>query len=490
MNQKRQKRCVLFLLLAGALVRLYPWIQNRALWFDEALLANNLIGRSFFELTLPMTNNQSAPIAYLWLTKFFSLFLGTSEWVLRLPSLIAGLLSLYLFYLLAKKLFHGWWICWALAFFAFCDPHTYYSSEFKQYAFDVCFTLSITLACLPLFQREWKTKSLIRLGILGVVAVWFSQPVIFVLAGAGLGLLAFHWQHFSRVMSLGLWGGLWLLSFGSYYFLFLNNDVGNDHLQLYHQAYFMPLSFWKAESWSWYIESWFGFFRFPGGILFKYPAGGIALLGLLFVPRWWKSHWLLLFFPLLLAIFASGLQLYSTLSRLLLFAAPALIIMLIQGLRHIEGFLEGRNQASWSKYFLGFLTAILLLQPVLNSIQRFTTPNEVNEIKPVLKLIQENHKKGEIIYLNPGAVPQFDYYKHRYGLEDVSVIRGHAIWEDWKKDLDLLIHHPAAWCLFSHDKRDGTNDQQIMRPFFEKHGLISNELRTINSGIFLFTLPK
>jgi len=486
MNPKRQSRCVLFLLLAGALVRLYPWLQNRSLWFDEALLANNLLSRSFLELTLPMTNNQSAPIGYLWLTKLFSLLLGTSEWVLRLPSLLAGLLSLYLFFLLAKKLFHGWWVCGALAFFAFCDPHIYYSSEFKQYAFDLCFTLLITLACLPLFQREWKAKQMMRLGVLGVIAVWFSQPAIFVLAGAGLGLLAFHWQHFPRLLKLGMWGGLWLISFSCYYFLFLNNDVGNDHLQLYHQDYFMPLSFWKAESWSWYIDSWFGAFRFPGGILFKYPAGIIALSGLLVVPRWWKSHWLLLFFPLLLAALASGFQLYSMLSRLLLFAIPALIIMLIQGLRHIEGFLEDRNQEAWSKYFLALLTAILLLQPVLNSIQRFTTPNEVNELKPVLELIQGHYKKGEIIYLNPGVVPQFDYYKSQYGLQEVPVVYGLAIWEDWKKDLDILIHHPAAWCLFAHDKRGGKSDQEIVHAFFEKYGLISNEIRTINSGAFLF----
>ncbi|MEM1318794.1 MAG: hypothetical protein AAGG75_00990 [Bacteroidota bacterium] len=474
------------LLGIGILLRVYLYLLNRALWLDEAMLANNLLDRGFAGLAQPLADNQSAPLGQLWLTKLLTLGLGYSEYVLRLPALVAGLLALFLFLRLARKLFFGKWVLWALAFFVFCDPHIYYSSEFKQYAFDVVITLAITLATLPLFQRRWLPAQLGRLGLLGLIAPWFSQPAIFVLVGAGLGLLAFHYFDWKRLGRIAAWGLGWLLSFGGYYWLLLAHNIDNSQLQTYHSDYFLPLTFWQLESWQWYGWTYFRLFRDSGGLLFQYLAGAIGLLGFTTMNRWWRSHWLLLFGPLVLAIGASGLQLYSTLPRLLLFAAPTVLIALVKGGRRIEDWMEERWPSVWPRRLLMLSMALLLLQPILNGLQRFTTDQGVEEIREPLRWIKAQRQAGDVLYLYPAARPAFDYYTVRWGGQNGKIWKGVSPWEDWPEDLRQLAQFDRVWLLFAHDKREGALDQERYKAALRENGRIVKELRVRGSGCLLY----
>lgn len=75
----------------------------------------------------------------------------------------------------------------ALALFAIFPSLIYYSSEVKQYSSDVMFALL-------LLYLGTRGRAML-LGVFGAVAVWFSHPAIFVLAGLGVVIMLRGWKY-------------------------------------------------------------------------------------------------------------------------------------------------------------------------------------------------------------------------------------------------------------------------------------------------------
>ena len=94
------KRTVLIILLIGLLFRVVPYLSNRSLWRDEAAVSINIVHKSYAELIQPLDMDQKAPVGFLWIEKFFTQVFGNNEFALRLFPLLAGLLSVFLFYFL------------------------------------------------------------------------------------------------------------------------------------------------------------------------------------------------------------------------------------------------------------------------------------------------------------------------------------------------------------------------------------------------------
>jgi len=203
------------ILLAGFLLRLRQYLTGRSLWLDEAMLALNIVNRRFGDLFKPLDYDQGAPIGFMLVEKIFSLIFGTNEFSLRLFPLMVGLGSLWMFYLLLKHFTHdaGLWI--GLALFAFNPRLIYYSSEVKQYIVDVAMTILLLLIAMPLFQQPSR-KRFATLTLIGLLALWFSHPSLFILAGIGLSLSRFYFQK-RDYKNLGLtvgMGVLWLMNVG------------------------------------------------------------------------------------------------------------------------------------------------------------------------------------------------------------------------------------------------------------------------------------
>ena len=68
-------------------------------------------------------------------------------------------------------------------------------------------------------RRGW-----LALALAGLVGLGFSHPLVFCLPAAGLML----WVSLPAARGrLALLGGLWILAFAAYYFLFIRHDVAN-----------------------------------------------------------------------------------------------------------------------------------------------------------------------------------------------------------------------------------------------------------------------
>src|SRR5712692_1214244 len=119
------------IICCGALLRLAQYLFNRSLWFDEALLAHNIINRSVSGLLKPLDYAVGAPLGFLMLEKLAVQMFGSSEYALRLVPLLAGILSLYLFYRVAKLCVTPKAVPIALGLFALSGYLIYYASETK-----------------------------------------------------------------------------------------------------------------------------------------------------------------------------------------------------------------------------------------------------------------------------------------------------------------------------------------------------------------------
>ena len=148
------------LIALGVLARLAQYLANRSLWFDELMLALNIINRSYPELLQPLDYVQAAPAAFLLATKYLCTLWGDGEMVLRLIPLVSGLLALALYYPLARSLTRPQAALIALGLFAFSRYAIYYSAEVKQYSTDLACTVLILLLSYHVYKGGYRVKNL------------------------------------------------------------------------------------------------------------------------------------------------------------------------------------------------------------------------------------------------------------------------------------------------------------------------------------------
>ncbi|MGF1537804.1 MAG: hypothetical protein ACFB4J_15175, partial [Elainellaceae cyanobacterium] len=171
------------LIAVGVVLRLVQYGAGRSLWGDEAKLALNLVNRTYPELFQVLDYDQVAPVGFLLVEKAIAQVLGTSEAALRLLPLLAGIGTLAVAYVLARRVLSPVAVPIALAFIACSDRLVYYASELKPYASDVFLTLVI----LPYPTNNPKTITrahAIRAEAIRSIAVWISYPAVFALAGS------------------------------------------------------------------------------------------------------------------------------------------------------------------------------------------------------------------------------------------------------------------------------------------------------------------
>ena len=144
--------CLGAAILLGLALRLVQYAANRSLWFDEAMLALNILHRSAASLTATLDFNQVAPIGFLETEKLATHAFGASELALRLFPLLMGLASVPLFACVALRVLAPAAAAFATFLFACAPGAIYYSSEVKQYSGDVA--VGVTLLALAFVDLD------------------------------------------------------------------------------------------------------------------------------------------------------------------------------------------------------------------------------------------------------------------------------------------------------------------------------------------------
>ena len=380
--------------VAGVLLWGINWWGNRPLFIDEANVARNLYDRTFAGLFWPLDHRQYAPPLYLALAKACGELFGYGERSLRGPALLGGALAVVGMIVGGKALKLGWWILLPLVLL-FVNPVVLrYVSEVKPYALD------LGLAALFLAWGLRGGKPGWKIIVAGVVGIWASLPLIFVLAAVGLHrFLPSLFRPFPRTGGRAplpwiVTGICWLSSFAVLYFTVLEPSVGSNYLNIYHGRYFFPLP--GSE----------GFTSRATDLLMSFPklafgftamaiaAGTLAGFSAL---AFRKTAWLLL--PAGLVIIGSAFGFYSLIPRLLLFTLP--------GWWLAAGWLSKR----FSERFSGWPTWLLVGGWVLilggtNVGQHYFSPQKFSDARRLVRELQPDFTP----VLHHSAEPVYDYY--------------------------------------------------------------------------------
>ena len=138
------------IILFGVALRFAQYLHNRSLWHDEATIALDIMGRTFRGFFQPSTiYNQTSPLGFLVVEKVMVQLFGSGEYALRLFPFVCGIISLPVFYGVAKRVINEKAIPIALGLFVMSQPLIYFSSELKHYSCDMAMALLLlwVIAC-------------------------------------------------------------------------------------------------------------------------------------------------------------------------------------------------------------------------------------------------------------------------------------------------------------------------------------------------------
>ncbi len=464
------------------------YLSNRSLFLDSLNLARNIAESSFSELASPLKYQQSAPLLFLYSVKCITLAFGVSEYTLRFLPLLSGLGCLFFFGCALKRLLKTDYVLIGVFWLGTHSMFLRYATEFKQYMTDafVC----IFLIWLALGIDRLTRKNTLIIGILGAVSIWLSMPSIFVLVGL-IGYY-FHKQYKSRlspipVIILSLW---FALNFVLEYFLILLPAIDSNHMQNFHQNYFLDGAFWKLDS----LKHDFGLI--VSTIRLAVGKSGIAIgVALVLILssindfiRKRESVGLLLVLPLIAVFGASFLEKYSLIERLMLFTLPILFFLILKGVNVV--FERLRNKTTALKYpiFAIISLAFLIGFVQTNGFKYLINPLEIEDNRSALNYIDDHAKSSNSIICTQLAYPAYSYYT-MHDKNHKSLNLGKAVGAKYGDSIVKLAvdkckkDHEDVWVLMGHMQE---NEISKLISDLEGAGEIKNSYRTNHSAAILF----
>lgn len=519
------------LIVLGIIFRLFHFFDNRSIWMDEVYLSTSLLDMGFKELaTQPLHFEQKAPIGFLWAVKSAVIIFGKSEMALRLFPLIGGIASLFIFNKISRHFLNPVGSIVAIGILALAPPLIYHAVEVKQYSTEMLGTLISLALYFKYFQKE-KLNNLLIWGVLGALILWFSYSSIFILAGIASSVSLYYiikkkWSKFFLHLIPFL---IWLISFAINFFLFTHKHAESDWIAYWFRFYgnFMPFPPSSISDFKWFLITLHRMLDYPLGLLWNFiPAAEniflrvfqkmslIPLICLtLGVVAYMKNNKLLLMilvFPLIFMLLASGLELYPIFGRFLVFVAPLIIIIIAKGCEYIY---DATRPTGWTI----ILPVVLLIGPLLNAITLSIDTNKFiihkkSYEREVLFHINDNFKEGDVVYIYWNNLPGYQFYNKIYDFKFEAIegkdIRHQSIsFEDYYQKLspefNAFKNKKRVWLVYNNfflstigDPIDSPswyyngNTVKMLYKEFSKMGAELNNFKSADVNAHLFDLEK
>ena len=327
----------------------------------------------------------------------------------------------------------------------------------------------------------------IRLGIAGAVAVWFSHPASFVLAGAGitwtlLVLARREWRSLSGLLPLL---AAWSLSFAAFYLVSLRGLSQSPILLKYWDAKFLPWPLWSLRNIPWVFDHFLVLLRSSAGLTDILGAAlFVAGCGALFLTS--KPTAALLTLPAAVALLASALHRYPIEARFMLFFVPNLLLLVAEGTVWI-----GDKVRYFSLPVTAVLITALFAQPVLVTGHELLWPYYPDHIKPVIVYMRSNAQPGDGWFIYQSARYQFLYYAELYHLPLENVVTGPDCGGDsrcYTANLDGFANK-RVWVLFSHIMiPDGVREERLFLQHLDHVGRRLEVHNSTDARAYLYDL--
>jgi hypothetical protein len=480
------------LVVIGLAFRLARYFAHNSLWHDESTLALNLVGKTFGGLLKPLDYGQGAPVGFLMLEKVCVTWFGTSEYALRLVPQLAGLISVPLFYRVARRVLGCGGTLVALAIFAGSDSLVQYSAEVKQYSLDVAVGLGLWWLGLKALQDAVGRRWWVGLALAGAVAVWLSHPALFVLGGVGLALAIKAWRRREGRLAVSVVGARSVASFAANYGWFTRVLSADPGMLSYWAPEFAPLP-GSVGDLMWYLQTLFRSFKEVWGNPVVAPEVGHLLSGLGVLVGltgvWWlwrerRGLLVILLTPMVLTLLASALHRYPFRGRLMLFDVPVMVLLMSAGVEAMGRVCRGTERCT---PIFGICVVLLAGLTVGVEAMQAVRPSEHQATRQALEALKERYREGDVVYLYPGFCPPFTFYtEHRPGFERLAkrVVRGDAQeWPGLEGDLTKLREELAGgrglWMVYSSPVMEG---EEVRREGLMKRLATIGELKTVYEG--------
>lgn len=406
------KRLLIWGVLLGILARLLRFLVFKDLWGDEAFMGMNIVDKSYSELLGPLGNRVVAPPMFLWLCKWC--WEQTHVlWAMRIPALVAGVASVYVFYQLVKSALSQRQAHWALILFACSMPTITYCSELRHYALDLLFSCSLLAMTVQLLKPQSPTKQklvYLGMGLIVAIGVWFSY--VLVVIGVGIGV-ALSWmclknqldgKRITHIIGLAIFATLSAASLIALYLLVMRHIQQGDSGQYMVKAWGEAFPPWDKP---WLVPWWL--IKTHTGKLLEYPAGdknfastGTTILCITGIVFLWKNSGkrllTLLLMPLLILFTLASLKIYPYGGhvRIMLFLAPVFCTLAGIGISELILKTNPRHHNAF-----GILAATLLIAVAIASITQSMLDKQTqlngNSIADLVDYVAHNARDNDMI---------------------------------------------------------------------------------------------
>ncbi len=127
---------------------------DQSLWLDEGINVNVARGLSFGNLITHYSLSDFHPPLYHIILRAWILVFGSSEIAVRIPSVILGVGTVFVVYLIAKKLFEKKTALIAATLIATAPLHIYYSQEARMYMLAAFFATLSVYFLISILERD------------------------------------------------------------------------------------------------------------------------------------------------------------------------------------------------------------------------------------------------------------------------------------------------------------------------------------------------
>ena len=407
------------ILLVGVVLRLVSFVSGRSLGIDEAMLALNVVPRSWGELFGQPRYEQIIPPLFLVAEKAAISMFGVSDRSFRLVPVAGAILLLVLVWRLGVRILGARGAALSLAFLVASPMLFRYADEVKPYGLEALAFAGLILLALRLRDAPGPTRWLALLG-LGFLALAGSLSAYFVAPGVVAGLLAapeVRREGRQRWWLAGLavaWAIAGLLLYIGYY-----GPRGDNPYFARYWAGAFPVPGLVGT-----LHSLGGFgLEFLGRLLHSENASPFALelplallaaggfASLLLCRKWTIAA--LFGVPILTACTAAAVHRYPMSARLWLFLAPGVVLMVAGGIEWTVRALPVRRR-SLAAGSLVVASALVSLPEIVAKLSSREALDSA-PMKSAVRVWKANVRPGDATYVGDRSIPAWIFYSTDWG---------------------------------------------------------------------------
>jgi len=438
----------------GVVLRCISYTRRSILWLDEAATAQNIVERSLSQLlTIPLDYGQAAPKGFLLLEWLITRAFGTSDLAFRFVPFVSGIVSLFLFAAIARRLLTPSGALAALLFFSVGYWFLVYSADAHAYELDLALSLAALLLCIDLRRRAYPTRRVWAVGVFGAVAVWFSNGALIALFGLGAALGAIAWRERGwRTALRELWpiAAMWDVSAAAAAWVAVHSISPAAH-EFFERVwrYGMVPVLRSPAAFRWLWDAWRVQLMLFHGWSVENPVWtslyvALALLGFLSLLMRRTAEAVLAASVVAAYVMVSMAKQYPYEARLLLVS----IAVFLLGIGESTGRLA---DAKWGRVRgVPRLLAVLLCVPPIYRITAFPPPYQWTVTGSYLAQIRERWQPGDMLYSMYSNAFEVLHSAPHFGLRTEDYILGPCDLSDPRRSLhavDALRGRRRAWVI-------------------------------------------